>query len=157
MAEHSFGLNSATKASFWYQFKASVNSLSVSPGEPCHARSIQDHPQNHFLSHARVFIFADFWGITSLRQLSLQKLGQSLEGLQLTNSTMVEEVKEVAALLEYCYEARPKELMSMALLYAACKIDELWKSERFQEVLVRHGELARALLGAMIRGPNATW
>lgn len=145
-SEEYFQLNDARMANSWQKFKRSVLALEV-PAEEPHGIAIQQQINNDLLSHARVIVFADFWGVVRLRQLSLKKLGKSLEDLELTSA----EAGDVACLLEYCYgEARPEELKSLCVLYAASKISKLWKSPKFQEVFSNHGDLARALMGAIV-------
>ncbi|KAK5651162.1 hypothetical protein OQA88_13209 [Cercophora sp. LCS_1] len=107
-----------------------------------HARA-----QNDLLAHAKVLVFADYWGVARLRGLSLQKLGKMLDEVELIE----ERVEEVAALMEHGYdEPRPDDLTKLLLLYSACKVDKLWKSERFRAVFSRHSELSMSLVGAMV-------
>lgn len=143
----SFELNGARKSKLWEQFKRRVSTLHVSDEVPYLITLVRRAPGNVFLSHAKVFVFAEYWGVTRLRELSLQKLGKLLETAELTKG----KVEEVAALMEYGYdEPRPEELTSLLLLYSASKIDKLWKSERFRDVLSRHGELTFSLVGTMV-------
>lgn len=132
----------------WDKFKRTVSKLRVSDEEPYLSTPFRERVhRNIFLSHAKVFVFADFWRVTRLKELSLQKLGKCLEEVKLTG----EMVEEVAALLEYCYdEPRPEELTALLMQYSACMIDKLLKSERFRRVFSRHGELALSLVGAMV-------
>ncbi|KAL7954415.1 hypothetical protein V8C34DRAFT_317318 [Trichoderma compactum] len=62
-----------------------------------------------------------------------------------------ERVNDVVALLDYCYEnSTPEELRNLVTLYAACRIDKLWKSEKFCALVEAHSELSMALLGLMV-------
>jgi len=103
---------------------------------------------NLYLSHAKVFVFADYWGITRLRGLALQKLGKALGEVNVMKSKKKAEIVE---LVEYCFEdVRPEELVSLVLLYAGYKLRQLWGSERFREVFGRYGELAAGLVGVIV-------
>lgn len=102
---------------------------------------------NVFLSHARLYIFADYYGISGLIDSSFHKLGKALMDIELDG----DRVENVIDVLQYCYdELAPPKLRSFLVLYAACKIETLWKSTRFRELLARRSELSTALIGAMI-------
>lgn len=69
--------------------------------------------------------------------------------------TAPKQMEQAVALLEYCYdEHAPARLRSYLILYAACKINELWKSLRFRELLGKHNELATGIIGVMMEGPS---
>ena len=143
---YAFELNGARKIKLWDQFTRRVSALHVSDEAPYLVTLVRRVPGNIFLSHAKVFVFAEYWGVTRLRELSIQRLGKLLEATELTEA----KVEDVAALMEYGYdEPRPEELTSLLLLYSASKIDKLWKSERFRKVVSTHGELAISLIGTM--------
>lgn len=102
---------------------------------------------NTFLSHVRLFIFAECYGITALMTHSLNELHGTLEKFTLHK----ERVDDVVALVDYCYEnSAPEPLRDLVTLYAACKIDKLWKSEQFSALVEAHSELSMALLGLMV-------
>ncbi|KAL7913169.1 hypothetical protein GGI35DRAFT_279521 [Trichoderma velutinum] len=101
---------------------------------------------NTFLSHARLITFAECYGITELMAHSLNELHGTLEGFTLHK----ERVNDVVALLDYCYEdSAPERLRNLVTLYAACKMDKLWKSEQFLALVAANSELSIALLGLM--------
>ncbi|KAK4445484.1 hypothetical protein QBC34DRAFT_164264 [Podospora aff. communis PSN243] len=117
------------------QFQRMVSSLQVSERPYRIAPSPESaHLENAVLSHAKVFVFADYWGVTRLKELSLRRLGKCLEEMELTEDKA--EADEMAGLMEFCFDdkdPRPEELTSLILLYSACNIRNLWKSDRFQE------------------------
>ncbi|QYT00954.1 BTB domain-containing protein [Trichoderma simmonsii] len=102
---------------------------------------------NTFLSHARLFTFAECYGITALMTHSLDELHGTLERFTLHK----ERVDDVVALVDYCYEnMAPEPLRDLVTLYAACKINKLWKSEKFCALVEAHSDLSMALLGLMV-------
>jgi len=80
---------------------------------------------NPYLLHAKVFVFADYWGVAGLREVSLCKLGSALQDVGLlVNTKCVRD--RLVALVEYCYDGpRPEEMLSLAHLYAAFRIPQL--------------------------------
>ncbi|KAH6603472.1 hypothetical protein Trco_008247 [Trichoderma cornu-damae] len=99
------------------------------------------------ISHARVYIFAECYGIADLMDLSLNELHGTLVKFTLHE----ERINDIVALVCYCYEnLAPQPLRELISLYAACKVDKLWPSERFQELAEAHSELSKALLGLIV-------
>jgi len=102
---------------------------------------------NAILSHAQLYVFADYYGISGLMDLSFCRLGKALAEIEVVD----DRVEDVVDTLQYCYdELAPSKLRSCLVLYAACKIKTLWKSTKFRELSTRHGELSTAVIGAMI-------
>ncbi|KAK3366729.1 hypothetical protein B0T24DRAFT_651235 [Lasiosphaeria ovina] len=102
---------------------------------------------NVILSHAQLYVFADCYGISGLMDLSLCRLGKALVDIEVDD----DKVEDIVDTLQYCYdELTPPKLRSLLVLYAACKIETLWKSTKFRELSTRHGELSTAIIGAMI-------
>ncbi|KAK4445145.1 hypothetical protein QBC34DRAFT_413612 [Podospora aff. communis PSN243] len=116
-----------------------------------------DHPdirlgglptRNPFLSHAMVFVFADYWGIERLKVLALHSLGKALNEALITKKVARD---QIVALIEYCCEdARPEKLMALVVAFAAFKLPQLWLSERFQEILGDNRELSVAVFRAIV-------
>lgn len=103
---------------------------------------------NTFLSHVRLFIFAECYGIAALMTHSLNELHWTLARFTVHK----ERVNDVVALVDYCYEnSTPEALRDLVTLYAACKLDKLWKSEQFRALVEAHSELSMALLGLMVK------
>ncbi|KAK3938086.1 hypothetical protein QBC46DRAFT_390929 [Diplogelasinospora grovesii] len=88
---------------------------------------------NVFLSHARLYVFADCYGIFRLMDLSFYKLGKALVDIEVDSDKVAD-----VDVLQYCYnELTPLKLRSLLVLYAACKVETLWKSTKFRELLAR--------------------
>jgi hypothetical protein len=108
----------------------------------------QEDYTNIFLSHARLYVFAECYGITGLMELSLNELHSTLVTFTLHD----ERVNDIVALVSYCYENLvPESLREIVALYAACKVEKLWPSEEFQALVETHGELSRSLIGSMVK------
>ncbi|KAK0703420.1 hypothetical protein B0T26DRAFT_744250 [Lasiosphaeria miniovina] len=102
---------------------------------------------NVILSHAQLYVFADCYGISGLMYLSFGRLGNVLVDTEVDD----DKVEDIVDTLQYCYdELTPPKLRSLLVLYAACKIETLWKCTKFRELSTRHGELSTAIIGAMI-------
>ncbi|KAK4150896.1 Rho-related BTB domain-containing protein 3 [Chaetomidium leptoderma] len=101
-----------------------------------------------FLSHARLHVFADYYGVSDLMDLTLKKLGGALILFKPSGERSSE---DIVALLRYCYDTpAPEVLKSFVVLYAACKAEVLWKSEAFQELAAGNCELLFAFLGQVM-------
>ena len=141
------------KERLWNEFK---NTSYLDPNADSRAREYKRSRKNKgahedhteiFLSHARLYVFADCYGISGLIGLSLHKLQQALIVFQLHP----ERVGDVVALLRYCYEdAVPDLLRSLVVQYTTCNIEVLWKSADFQHLLASHAELSVVLVGSML-------
>ncbi|KAK4445482.1 hypothetical protein QBC34DRAFT_164257 [Podospora aff. communis PSN243] len=95
------------------------------------------------LQHVKVFVFADYWGITSLSEVSLQSLGVYLDGLILRKAAPSgpKKLAEVVELVEYCYsEPRPEGLTSLVVLFCASRIESLWSSRDFRHVFSKYND-----------------
>jgi len=105
---------------------------------------------NPYLLHAKVFVFADYWGVAGLKEVSLRKLSSALQEVGfLINTKWVRD--RLIVLVEYCYEEpRPEELVTLVNLYASFRLPQLWESEKFQELFGHHAELSVALMRAVV-------
>ncbi|KAL7932783.1 hypothetical protein V8C35DRAFT_322959 [Trichoderma chlorosporum] len=111
-----------------------------------HNQANEDYTDT-FLSHVRLYIFAECYAITVLMGHSLTQLHSLLEGFTLHENR----IDDIVALIRYCYEnLAPESLRSLVTLYAACKMDKLWKNKQFQALVAAHSELSMALLGLMV-------
>ncbi|KAF2214377.1 hypothetical protein CERZMDRAFT_37425, partial [Cercospora zeae-maydis SCOH1-5] len=92
---------------------------------------------NVFLSHARMYVFADTYAIEPLRLLSLQKLHKTLSLFML----YPERGDDIGALLRYTYEnttereGKLDDLRELVLRYVCCNMEKLWSSELLKETL----------------------
>ncbi|KAK4067415.1 uncharacterized protein Triagg1_7595 [Trichoderma aggressivum f. europaeum] len=139
------------RKALWVAFLKQRSSAPVSAGfvRPTGAENnlANEDYTNTFLSHVRLFIFAECYGIAALMTHSLNGLHWTLENFTVHQ----ERVDDVVTLVEYCYEnLAPEPLRNLVTLYAACKIDKLWKSDKFCALVEAHSELSMALLGLMV-------
>ena len=103
---------------------------------------------NALLSHARLYVFADCYGIPRLEELSFHKLTQELVHLTLEEKG----TRDFLETLEYSLdEPAPHKLQNHIIMYAACKISVLWKNTKFQDLMVSHRELAIGLMGHVVQ------
>lgn len=99
------------------------------------------------LCHARLYVFADCYGIEPLMKLSLSTLHHVLVKVPECNEMTNMFVK----LVQYCYENDiPAALKKLVLEYAACRVEHLRKSEEFRELVRVHGDFSSALVEALL-------
>ncbi|KAK5997571.1 hypothetical protein PT974_02934 [Cladobotryum mycophilum] len=113
-------------------------------------KTLENNPQNDdlkvFLGHARVYVFAECYGIEGLKQHSLARLHVVLKVLGLYKSTICDFV----GLVRYTYEntaANKDALRSLLSSYAACNFEELWKSDGFQQLFTECEDFFKGLDG----------
>ncbi|KAH6842387.1 hypothetical protein B0I37DRAFT_356466 [Chaetomium sp. MPI-CAGE-AT-0009] len=100
-----------------------------------------------FLGHAKMYVFADYYGISDLMELSHNKLGQVLLPFKLRD----ERVADFVAVMRYCYEEpAPEALQEFVIMYAACKAKVLWKDTGFQGLVEETQELSFAFIKQMM-------
>lgn len=117
-------------------------------GPPARRNQAHEDYTSTFLSHARLYVFAECYGIAGLMELSLNELHGALVAFTLYE----ERINDVVVLVRYCYDNLvPDALREMITLYAVCKIEKLWVSEEFQVLVEAHGELSRSLIGHMVK------
>lgn len=87
-----------------------------------------------FLSHAKLFVLANYHCISKLEMLTLHKLRNALVEFTLHRSRL----GDIVPLIRYSYEniaglnELPTDLRELVAVYAACKVEELWESTGFQ-------------------------
>ncbi|KAK5996224.1 hypothetical protein PT974_04655 [Cladobotryum mycophilum] len=102
---------------------------------------------NVFLSHSRLYVFAEYYGIVDLMEISLNQLHRTLIKFKLYE----ERINDIVALIGYYYENLvPETLREFVILYASYKMEKLWMSEKFRALVEAHGELSGALIGLML-------
>lgn len=108
-----------------------------------------------FLSHAKLYVFADYHGIGKLQELALQCLCHALVGFDLTESGL----EDITQLTRYCFEntvdhngARDR-LAELVSLYGASHLEHLWKHEAFRS-LVEFPDLSNALITMGLASPG---
>ncbi|KAK5994166.1 hypothetical protein PT974_07608 [Cladobotryum mycophilum] len=133
----------------WNEFKCSRSSTGLFSnffGSSRENLAREDYT-NVFLSHARLYVFAECYGIAKLMEASLDQLHGILTRFRLYKGRM----KDIVMLVDYCYSNMvPEPLRKLVIRYTACKVDKLWLSEEFQELVEAHGELSRALIGSIL-------
>lgn len=139
----------ATKKEFlWYTFttlhqnpdpEVMSQTRHIEPGDNC---------ADVFLSHARVYVFADYHGIDGLQTLALRNLRRTL-----TEFTLDEKGSwGVIKLVDYCFKntsdkgVHPDPLRTLVSTYTACKFEELWMNHRFRDLIDSLSEFPRCLL-----------
>ncbi|KAG5956617.1 hypothetical protein E4U56_006491, partial [Claviceps arundinis] len=69
-----------------------------------------------FIPHAGIFVFAQYYGVEELMDLSIQRLHEALCGFSLSR----ERIGEILALIRYCYDQPgPEKLKRMVAMYSA--------------------------------------
>lgn len=104
---------------------------------------------NLFLTHARLFTFADYWGVERSRSMALRRLGTELGDTFIRDDLVKEQVVE---LVEYCCEdIRPEVLMELVQRYVAFKLPHLWENATFREIVGDKRELSDMLLDSIVK------
>ena len=129
----------------WAKFVA-LRRTSVSLNAVAGAEEVPPETED-LVSHAKVYVFADYHGIDKLTTISYNNLHRSLIDLNLQAKTLA----GVIALFQYSYETLvPDDLRDLIVLFAACEVERLWKVPAFRDLLNSHAELGSALVGAVI-------
>lgn len=102
-----------------------------------------------FLSHARLYVFADCYDISALKVLCLRKLQQIL-----VKFTVHEEaIDDIIRLVRFCYEntLESDEMRGLVDMYTACKAVELWRSQLFQRLVMDTSEYAWGFISEILK------
>ncbi|KAG6268438.1 hypothetical protein E4U48_004689 [Claviceps purpurea] len=100
------------------------------------------------LSHARLYVFADCYGITQLMRLSLCTLHHVLMKVLESNDL----TDMVVELLEYCYENdTPHALRDLVVEYIVCRVEYLWLDPAVQDIARAHGDFSAAVVNGLLR------
>jgi hypothetical protein len=147
--------NGLKRSKLWVSFTAAVADARPPDYDDSRTSTVnilaEDKGIDLLLRHARLYLFADCYGISRLMGLSLYNLGTTLIifGSQENRGDRME---DIVTLLRYCYDRpTPEQLRSLLLLRAVCDVEKLWKRDSFRELLAAHRELAVDLVGIMIR------
>ncbi|OCK90540.1 uncharacterized protein K441DRAFT_707608 [Cenococcum geophilum 1.58] len=115
-----------------------INSCEAIPNS--HAK--QDYT-GVFLAHARLYVFADKYGIEPLESLSLHKLHATLKSFTLYRAR----VGDILKLVRYAYENGPgyksNKLRALVSEYIACEIDTIGGTKRFFALMEEGGLFVR--------------
>lgn len=99
-----------------------------------------------FLAHAKIHVFADYYGIEALSKLALHRLHRSLCAFELFPQRVV----DVNELLRFCYDSEVVGLKDLASSYADCHMKTLWADHDFQVLFSEYPELSVTLMGALM-------
>ncbi|KAG5953771.1 hypothetical protein E4U58_000289 [Claviceps cyperi] len=95
-----------------------------------------------FIAHAKVFVFADYYGVVELMNLSMTRLHKALCLFRLSS----ERIGDILAFVRFCYERPgPDRLKKLVASYSAAVIDPCVSEEVaqfFQELLKERGDFA---------------
>ena len=98
-----------------------------------------------FLAHCRLYVFADKYGVKSLRKLALHKIHRTL----LTFELYPQRVQDLVELVRFAfmdrntYSGGADELRALVTLYMASRVDKLKGSEPFVDLLEDGGPFVR--------------
>lgn len=115
-----------------------INSCEITPNS--HAK--QDYT-GVFLAHARLYVFADKYGIEPLESLSLHKLHITLKSFTLYRAR----IGDILKLVRYAYENgrdyESNKLRALVSEYVACEIDTIGEAKRFLALMEEGGLFVR--------------
>ena len=117
---------------------------------PRQNQNVAEDYTNVFLSHARVYVFADQYDVQGLKSCALKELH-----LALAHYTLYpDRTGDIIALIRYIYSntgesvSGVKDLRSVLKEYMSCEMDTLIKDSTFKELMFEDGG---ALLGDFMR------
>jgi hypothetical protein len=115
-----------------------INSYEITPN----SYTKQDYT-GVFLAHARLYVFADKYGIEPLESLSLHKLHITLKSFTLYRAR----IGDILKLIRYAYENGPdyesNKLRALVSKYVAYEIDTIRKAKRFLALMEEGGLFIR--------------
>lgn len=130
------------------EFTVRQNSISIPP--PRANRNLTEDYTGVFLSHARLYVFADQYDIQPLKTLALEELQLTLASFTL----YPERTGDIIALMRYSYAntcepvAGVEDIRTMLTAYMSYEVDTLMKDKAFKDLMVEDGG---ALLGEFIK------
>lgn len=98
-----------------------------------------------FLAHARIYVFADKYGIETLKCLALDKLHQTLAGYTFFNDTC----EDIIELVRFSYsnddtpDGANDQLRDLVLQFITAQLDKVGESEAFLLLLEEGGPIVR--------------
>ncbi|KAG6289812.1 hypothetical protein E4U22_004547 [Claviceps purpurea] len=105
-----------------------------------------DDDAEFLLSHARLHVFADRYGMKPLMRLSLSTLHYILVTVPEDNLT-----PGVVKLLQYCYQNEtPAALKDLVVEYVVCRVETLWEKEGVAELARVHGTFSSAVIKGLL-------
>lgn len=124
----------------------------------CEVRQNSDPLEDYtsvFLGHAQLYVFAEKWGITSLKTLCLSKLHRTLTTFTLFEARRI----DIVELLRYAFSNSHTpdlvddmdELRSLVLLYTVCEVENLVHCSEFMLLIGEGGQLAQNLVQMLMQ------
>lgn len=115
-----------------------------------------------FLCHAKMYVFADYYGISRLMDLSREKLGHLLIALTTEMKFHGRRLADFVHLVQYCYdEPAPEALQSFIMMYTAYHANLLWKDAQFRDLVEADGEVAfpfiKEIMPAYVNAKDGVW
>ncbi|KAL7942926.1 hypothetical protein V8C42DRAFT_330768 [Trichoderma barbatum] len=135
----------------WNKFRK-LHPLPSAPNASLRTNGPDDDFTDVLLCHARTYIFADYYGIEALQTVALHKLWQALIQFKLH----AKGCGDIIRLVRYCFNEtvdrgqQADPLRSLVCLYAACKVEELWRVAEFQDLIKTVPEFPAGLITAML-------
>ncbi|KAK1237966.1 hypothetical protein MKX08_002545 [Trichoderma sp. CBMAI-0020] len=139
------------KKYLWTKFQALYPLPSPAAASSPESSSIYDYT-DVFLGHAQMYVFADYHGIEPLQVLALGKLRQILTSF----TVRVESYNDITQLVRYSFEhtvdkkGQGDRLRLLVCLYAACRVEDLWKDPEFKEIASTSPDLSAQLITAIL-------
>lgn len=105
----------------------------------------------HFLSHARLYVFADQRQIDGLATLTASRLEESLQQFHYYD----ERAEDIVCLVDYIYENTPslqhgdEKLRAIAVTHVANHVEDLKSSPVFGDLLERGGQFSKDLFSGL--------
>ena len=143
--EHKKSIKTGLKEPFKSKFQKYLQSSSSLRLPRQNEHVVEDYT-NVFLSHARVYVFADQYDVQGLKSSALKELHLSLAHYTL----YPDRTGDIIALIRYIYSntgestSDVKDLRSVLIEYMGCEMDTLMKDSAFKELMSEDGG---ALLG----------
>ncbi|CZR51297.1 uncharacterized protein PAC_01172 [Phialocephala subalpina] len=108
-----------------------------------------------FLGHAQLYVFAEKWGIKSLKTLALFKLHKTLTTFTLYAARR----PDIVELLRYTFSNNHTpdlvdamdDLRSLVMLYTACEVENLIHCPDFLSLIGEGGQLAQNLVQVLLK------
>lgn len=131
----------------WWRFIKLVSPPDIAaPFSPSSLSAAQGTEEGCLVCHAKVYAFADCYGIIKLRALSYKKLHGCLVHMHETGSPLAQFVK----LAHFCYEFLvPDSLKQLIVHFATCEVERLWKDKQFQDSLEDYGAFSKDIIGSL--------
>ncbi|KAL2036743.1 hypothetical protein N7G274_010538 [Stereocaulon virgatum] len=126
--------------------KEAVRNHSISPTQPRENQALEEDYTEVFLSHARLYVFADKYDIQPLKTLALEELQAMLKIFNLH----LERTGDIIALLRFVYantgepDGGVEDMRAMLTHYIGFEMDTLMKDDGFRDLMIEDGG---ALLG----------